>query len=216
MKHKAFTLIELLIVVAIIAILAAIAVPNFLEAQTRSQVSRSMADMRTIGIGLESYYVDNNSYISAFWPNKNPVPRPCRPGYSSPSYGKWFVIYETLNNVIGGCGGPLTSPVSYLTTLPYDPFQEHYKVFEGGQDWGLKRGGVFYSADLNCPAAFGIQDPFFWRDDVGYYLQSAGPNLIIFSHEPVLAFYDPTNGTVSAGDLFYLGKGEGFFGMGTR
>src|SRR5690349_11907880 len=59
---KAFTLIELLIVVAIIAILAAIAVPNFLEAQTRSKVSRAKADMRTMVTGLESYAVDNNKY----------------------------------------------------------------------------------------------------------------------------------------------------------
>ena len=59
---KAFTLIELLIVVAIIAILAAIAVPNFLEAQTRSKVSRVRSDMRSLSTGLESYMVDNNKY----------------------------------------------------------------------------------------------------------------------------------------------------------
>ena len=60
--RKAFTLIELLIVVAIIAILAAIAVPNFLEAQTRSKVSRMKSDMRSLATGLESYCVDNNKY----------------------------------------------------------------------------------------------------------------------------------------------------------
>ena len=57
-----FTLIELLIVVAIIAILAAIAVPNFLEAQTRSKVSRTKADMRSMATALEAYAVDNNVY----------------------------------------------------------------------------------------------------------------------------------------------------------
>src|SRR5215211_3402823 len=65
MLQKAFTLIELLIVVAIIAILAAIAVPNFLEAQTRAKVSRVKNDQRSLATGLEAYYVDNNSYPCA-------------------------------------------------------------------------------------------------------------------------------------------------------
>ena len=59
---QAFTLIELLIVVAIIAILAAIAVPNFLEAQTRAKVTRCKSDMRTIAVALESYFVDYNKF----------------------------------------------------------------------------------------------------------------------------------------------------------
>ncbi|NQU44909.1 prepilin-type N-terminal cleavage/methylation domain-containing protein, partial [bacterium] len=60
--HRAFTLIELLIVVAIIAILAGIAVPNFLEAQVRAKVSKAKSDLRTVATGLEAYHVDNNRY----------------------------------------------------------------------------------------------------------------------------------------------------------
>ncbi len=60
--RRAFTLIELLIVVAIIAILAAVAVPNFLEAQVRAKIARVKTDMRTLGTALESYRVDNTGY----------------------------------------------------------------------------------------------------------------------------------------------------------
>ncbi len=61
-REKGFTLIELLIVVAIIGIIAAIAVPNLLTAIQRSKRSRTAADMRAIGTGLGSYYVDYNQY----------------------------------------------------------------------------------------------------------------------------------------------------------
>ncbi|MFH0794063.1 MAG: prepilin-type N-terminal cleavage/methylation domain-containing protein [bacterium] len=65
--NRAFTLIELLTVVAIIAILAAIAVPNFLEAQIRSKISRTVSDMAVVSAALRSYYADNNHY-----PHNNP------------------------------------------------------------------------------------------------------------------------------------------------
>lgn len=55
MRNRAFTLIELLIVVAIIGILAVIAVPNFLEAQTRAKVSRVHADLRNIDTQLKVF-----------------------------------------------------------------------------------------------------------------------------------------------------------------
>lgn len=62
MHHKAFTLIELLVVVVILAILAAVAVPNFLQALTRAKVSRATADLRSAATGLEAYRIDHNDY----------------------------------------------------------------------------------------------------------------------------------------------------------
>ena len=60
--RRAFTLIELLIVTAILGVLSAIAVPNFLEAQVRSKVSRCKTDMGSIATAIESYKVDTNHY----------------------------------------------------------------------------------------------------------------------------------------------------------
>src|ERR1700753_3878468 len=47
-KRAGFTLVEIMIVVAIIALLAAIAVPNFLRARKRSQATRILEDLRNI------------------------------------------------------------------------------------------------------------------------------------------------------------------------
>jgi len=57
-KKSAFTLIELLIVVAIIAILAAIAVVNLRQALERSYIASNSANMRTIAVGLQIYLTD--------------------------------------------------------------------------------------------------------------------------------------------------------------
>ena len=55
-----FTLVEIMIVVAIIALLAAIAVPNFLRARKRSQATRILEDLRMIDAAVDQYAIEAN------------------------------------------------------------------------------------------------------------------------------------------------------------
>ena len=59
-RRGGFTLVEIMIVVAIIALLAAIAVPNFLRARKRSQATRILNDLRVIDAAQEQYAIENN------------------------------------------------------------------------------------------------------------------------------------------------------------
>ncbi len=61
MNKKAFTLVELLVVVAIISILALIVLPNFLNAQIKAKVARSQSDIRSITNAIMAYRVDFNN-----------------------------------------------------------------------------------------------------------------------------------------------------------
>jgi type IV pilus assembly protein PilA len=60
MKNRGFTLIELMIVVVIIGILAAIAIPNFISMQDRAKESAVKSNVHTIQLSMEDYCVQNN------------------------------------------------------------------------------------------------------------------------------------------------------------
>ena len=176
LKNKAFTLIELLIVVAIIAILAAIAVPNFLEAQVRSKVSRTLADMRSIKTGLESYYVDNNSYLL----DGNDY---------NPTNLDNFNCKKNLSK--------LTTPVSYLTSLFYDPF--HISNVSDSMLEILTPPPPPYPYIYVTYQGYSIHKG---KPQI-YYLFSFGPDM---DYDNVIdKYYDPTNGTVSDGDIIVKG-----------
>jgi len=64
MNKKAFTLIELMIVVAIIGILAAIAVPNFIKFQCRSKQSEAKGNLKALYVSQESTRAENDSYLT--------------------------------------------------------------------------------------------------------------------------------------------------------
>lgn len=224
----AFTLIELLIVVAIIAILAAIAVPNFLEAQVRAKVSRTKNDLRTMAVALEAYAVDYNTYT--------------RDSDSSLDYldvgpTSGDMGHEDYARCANG-GYQLTTPISYITTLLDDPFANAVEV-EGAGARGYRIASGSWSYDHNdlintdddqdshlvfaivgkrhCFAVIGV-GPDGSRARMAYknfpYMsmyesdEGAVSTAVATDHPPqpcCWTDYDPTNGTTSVGDIYRFG-----------
>src|SRR5678816_3211918 len=67
-RRGGFTLVEIMIVVAIIAVLAAIALPNFMRARKRAHAARVMEDLRLIDAAVDQYAIENHLMPGAVVP----------------------------------------------------------------------------------------------------------------------------------------------------
>lgn len=188
-------MIELLIVVAIIAILAAIAVPNFLEAQTRSKVAATKNDLRVLAGAVESYMVDNNHYP---------------PGSGTGAYYTYPFSVPVSTRLY-----TLTTPISYISSTPRDRFRARHAWGVLDEDIEIVDTYDYVSAYDVPPAGSGISSGGAWR------ISSAGPDLYeAWGGRPVADVYpngmgvdyDPTNGTVSSGDIVRVGAPDAALG----
>jgi prepilin-type N-terminal cleavage/methylation domain-containing protein len=109
-NSKGFTLVEIMIVVAIIALLASIAVPNFLRARKRSQASKILEDLRQIDNATDEYAMENNK-TSGMNPTWTDLRNYVKSGTT---------LYNTGADLFGDSYGPFT--VDQVVGVPLAAF----------------------------------------------------------------------------------------------
>lgn len=205
--RRGFTLLELLIVVAAVTILSGMAVPVFLEAKVRANVSRAKADMRMVAMAMETFFVDHGEYPVPDDENGEPIPAD-------------VFDRDPFDTRIPTS---LTDPVAYIDYRLDDPFvatgapeDRTFLLYTKYYfDSALGEGSYkTYMEELVGPASV---------LNVEYVVVSRGPDLD--HEEPVghtwptsdangdasgTTLYDPTNGTMSNGDVVYMGAGIGY------
>ena len=215
MHRTAFTLIELLLVLAIIGILAAVGIPHFLDAQLKATQTQLVASMRSISNALEQYRIDNAGRVPG-----NSGPHMLRIMHEKP-------LYE------------LTTPVAYLpVTTPQRRLITTPMFYGGPPDGGSNALAIYRGLLYSCEVRFylnkdqtGLRSvPRVWQLAAGNpgYPGASLPALPVMTHPaglsllhrmengyipideyppplylPVNPFYDPSNGLRSMGD-FYL------------
>lgn len=194
MRKGGFTFIESLLVLALLAVMAVIAFPNFTQSQVEVKVLQAENDLRSIGNALEAYCIDHGQYPPD--------------GYNGIPEGTGFHYLNYL----------LTTPVAYLPHVDFvDPFfnyDDHDEELLEEMPWisGYRyiNYAFIYQEILAHPEAFQRYENVYGS----WALFSRGPDEIFNLGSNTLydelgqlwlssVPYDPTNGTISSGDIVY-------------
>lgn len=190
-RNTAFTLIELLIVVAIIGILAAIAVPNFLNAQVRAKVARVEGDLSALAVALESYYLDNNYY----------------PNFMDAQHGNDLGKFALMK---------LSTPIAYIGQgVIWDPFMAPHVETNHGSGYPPPYPYNYHDryTILNFAANRSWWENYDPEFKYQWFLISVGPDMLFYHPQGGPRFnwlisYQASNGLKSWGNLCRYGPGN--------
>ncbi len=117
-RNHGFTLVEIMIVVAIIALLASIAVPGFLRARKRSQASRILNDLRLIDGAVQQYALETNKSANS----------DCAVSDWTAYMKTGSVLYNTGSDLFGHAYGP--QKVDLTPSVPVETYNTLSDVVE--------------------------------------------------------------------------------------
>lgn len=181
--RNAFTLIELLIVVAIIGILAAIAVPNFLHAQIRAKIAGVQADFNTLVTAAEMYRIDWNRF---------------------PLDGA-YVDNQTEQPNAGYRG--MLAPVAYINSIEAvrDRFALPQYRSRPGSDYDQFYEFGFSDARTGAIGAEFVRDRFIIESVGPDGMDSIQSTRVYPAQMSLFIAYHPSNGVSSTGDIYRAG-----------
>jgi general secretion pathway protein G len=136
---KGFTLVEILIVVVILGILAAIVIPQFTEASSEAKTSSLVTDLQSVRSQIELYKVQHNDNL---------------PGVGSANHPTDVTFEEALTGytTVQGVGTVRTDPNAYgpyLQKIPVNQFTDSINVAKGAADPPAVNasGGWYFNTD---------------------------------------------------------------------
>jgi type IV pilus assembly protein PilA len=158
-KQKGFSLIELLIVVAIILIIAAIAIPNLMRSKMAANESSAVGSLRTINTAMVTYATNfpTIGYAATLAPLGNAgSTTPCTTGQQAVSTAACLVDSVLASGTKSGynffvTGGTQTPAVTYTSSAtPTAPNQSGSRYFCSDQS-----GVIYYNLTTACTSANG-------------------------------------------------------------
>jgi len=155
-KQEGFTLIELMIVVAIIGILAAVAIPNFIKFQLRSKASEGKINLASMRTAEESYFAEVGSYVAVsltptsapnqmkkFWGVACSIP----PLSSGP--GVCFIGWEPEGDIYYQYGVNIGNPATNFWAAAQSDIDADTNL----NTWGLKKPDLAGAVTATSPFA---------------------------------------------------------------
>ncbi|MDP8242958.1 MAG: prepilin-type N-terminal cleavage/methylation domain-containing protein [Candidatus Hinthialibacter antarcticus] len=180
-KSDAYSLIELLVVVAIIGILTTVSVRQLGMAKIRAEVARVQSDFHNVGVAINLYKVDSGSY---------PATKLAKVSAASNYVQAMF---------------ELTTPTAYINQLPDSPWlgkNLHLNVLYYAQRFYERSNR--YNEDWD----FSYDYTYYTKDAMLHIPMQTKPNWSLTSHGPTgigssATHYNSSNGTLSNGAVFH-------------